>query len=196
MSNELIYDDASRLSKLDRWLFRLEKWQNLLAGLLILGIVFGSMANIVGRGLFNKPFMGYFDLMAQSVPLIAFLGIAYCARLGGHVRLDLLLGKLKGRSLWAVESVLTLLMLIITLVLSYGSWLHTLRAYSIGDSTEDAGLPVWPVKFLIFMIFVMLALRLTLQLCSYVKAFINNESKPSGVPMILSIEEQAKQHAN
>ena len=72
MSDHAVREDNSTLSKLDQWLHRLERWLNLAAGILVLFIVLFSVINIVGRGVFNRPFNAYFDLMGQSVPLIAF----------------------------------------------------------------------------------------------------------------------------
>ena len=77
MSDHAVREDNSTLSKLDQWLHRLERWLNLAAGILVLFIVLFSVINIVGRGVFNRPFNAYFDLMGQSVPLIAFFGLAF-----------------------------------------------------------------------------------------------------------------------
>ena len=98
MSASIVARDSSLLSRLDRAYFRAETWLTILSGIIILMAVLFSVINIVGRGVFNKPFNAYFDLMGQSVPLIAF-GIAYCQRLGGHIRMDLLVGALRGRAL-------------------------------------------------------------------------------------------------
>ena len=63
-----------------------------------------TMAEVLGRRLFNSPVPGAIDYIEIGMVAFAFMGAAYCQRLGGHVRMDLLVGNLKGRVLWAVEA--------------------------------------------------------------------------------------------
>jgi C4-dicarboxylate transporter DctQ subunit len=45
--------------------------------------------------------------------LFAFFGLAYCQREGGHIRMDIVVMRLKGRLLWAFEFLSILFMLIV-----------------------------------------------------------------------------------
>jgi len=125
--------DNSLLSRIDQRLFKLESLLNLLAGLITLFVMFVAVANIVGR-YFGYPVPGYIDYMEQAVPAIAILGIAYCQRIGGHIRMDIVVGALKGRVLWFAEFLGVLFMLLITSVLIYGSWDH---AFRFAEGTQD-----------------------------------------------------------
>lgn len=195
MTDSIVLEDSSRLSRADVALHRLERWLNLSAGIIVLFVVLFSVINIAGRGLFNRPFNAYFDLMGQSVPLIAFLGLAYCQRLGGHIRMDLVISKLKGRPLWVFEWLTTLLTFAVIAVLGWGAWLHTERAIRIGDSTEDVGLPVWPVKGLLVVMFALLAVRLLLQSWGYWRLIRSGDDRPIAVPAIEDAAEQAEREA-
>jgi C4-dicarboxylate transporter DctQ subunit len=114
----------------------------------------------------------------------AFLGIAYTQREGGHIRMDILISHLHGRRLWFVEFFSTLLMLIVTLVLIYGSFLHFLRAYQIGDSSLDIDLPTWPAKLVVPFAPTVLALRLVLQCWGYLRGVKEGGERPVAVPLI------------
>ncbi|MGB1147719.1 MAG: TRAP transporter small permease subunit [Alphaproteobacteria bacterium] len=195
MSDHAVREDASTLSRLDQALFRVERWLNLAAGVLVLFIVLFSVINIVGRGVFNRPFNAYFDLMGQSVPLIAFFGLAYCQRVGGHIRMDLLIGQIKGRLLWIVEAFLTLIMILTIAALSWGAYSHTLRAFTKGDSTEDINMPLWPIKGALFLMFLLLEARLVLQFAAYCRAVWTGEERPIAVPLIETAAEQAEREA-
>jgi len=195
MSDHAVREDNSTLSKLDQWLHRLERWLNLAAGILVLFIVLFSVINIVGRGVFNRPFNAYFDLMGQSVPLIAFFGLAFCQRVGGHIRMDLFIGQIKGRLLWIVEAILTLLMMLTIAALSWGAWSHTVRAWTKGDSTEDRNMPLWPIKGALFLMFLLLEARLVLQFVAYCRAVWTGEERPIAVPLIETAAEQAEREA-
>ncbi|MEJ2321108.1 MAG: TRAP transporter small permease subunit, partial [Gammaproteobacteria bacterium] len=104
--------------------------------------------------------------------------------LGGHIRMDILVSHLRGRKLWFTELFSTLLMLLITLVLIYGSWLHFLRAWEIGDSSLDINLPTWPAKLVVPVALTVLALRLLLQCWGYLRAMREGGDRPVAVPLI------------
>jgi TRAP-type mannitol/chloroaromatic compound transport system permease small subunit len=195
MSDHAVREDDSTLSRLDQGLHRIERWLNLAAGILVLFIVLFSVINIVGRGAFNRPFNAYFDLMGQSVPLIAFFGLAFCQRVGGHIRMDLFIGQIKGRLLWVIEAILTLLMMLTIAALSWGAWSHTVRAWTKGDSTEDINMPLWPIKGALFVMFVLLEARLTLQFVAYLRAIVTGEDRPIAIPVIETPAKQAEREA-
>ena len=194
MSASQILEDGSRLSRLDRGLNRLEAGLTLFAGLLILATLVFSFINIVGRGVFNSPFNAYFDLVGQSVPLIAFLGLAYCQRVGGHIRMDLFLGRLRGRPLWFAEGLGTVLTLVVILLIGWGAYLAAERAFEKGDSTEDIRLVLWPLKTLIVAMLGLMALRLGLQAWGYFRLMIWGGT-PVAVPLIETPAQQAASEA-
>lgn len=196
MSDAHIMTDKSRLSACDRALLKLERPLNLLAGIIVLFVVLFSVINIVGRGMFDQPFNAYFDLMGQSVPLIAFLGLSYCQREGGHIRMDLLIGRLHGQALWVLEAVTSLLTFLVITVMAYGSWLHAQRSYTLGDSTEDIGLIVWPFKLTLSVMFCVLLARLLVQLWGYGRLVVNPHLPPIAVPVPEDVAVQAMREAN
>ena len=183
-SSTTIYEDDSRLSLADRSFFKLESVLNLLGGIVIFLLVFLATANVLGRWLFDLSINGYIDWVEQAMAFMAFLGIAYTKRLGGHIRMDILVSHLHGRWLWFVELLSVILMLIITLFLIYGSYLHFLRAFTLGDSSLDIDLPVWPAKLVVPVALTVLALRLMLQIWGYFRALRENSEQPVGIPLI------------
>ncbi len=179
-----VLEDDSLLSRADRLLFKLESTLTLLGGIVIFLLVFLATANVLGRWIFSKPVNGYIDWVEQAMAFFAFLGIAYTMREGGHIRMDILVGRIHGRFLWFIELLATLLMLGCTLVLVYGSYLHFYRAFSIGDSSLDINLPVWPAKLVVPVALSILALRLCLQVWGYTRAIIEGGDTPVAVPLI------------
>ena len=187
-----IGENNSPLSKFDRILFKLERLLALISGFVILALMLLAVFQIVGRKLFNMPVPGFIDWVEQAMAVFAFLGVAYCHRLGGHIRMDILVAQLKGRALWLSEFFSTLVVFLLILALTYGSWLHFMRAFTIGDSSIDIALPLWPAKLLVPFAFFILLLRLSIHLISYGKAIYNGD-QPVAVPLI---EDAATQAAN
>lgn len=179
-----IRTDGSLLSRLDVGLGHVERGLTLLGGTAILAAMLISVANILGRKLLNMPVPGYVAIMQQLVPIMAFFGIAYCQRLGGHIRMDILVGRLRGRRLWIAEFFGILTMLILAVALVYGSWDHAMRAYTLGDTTDDLGIPTWPVKMVIPVMLSFLILRFVLQLWGYGRAAVTGDPDPVAVPLI------------
>lgn len=178
-----VFEDDSLYSRCDRLLFKVESVFNLLGGIVIFSLVLLAVVNILGRKFLNMPVNGYIDWTEQAMAFFVFLGIAYCQRLGGHIRMDIVIRLLKGRILWLFELVSTLLMLVITLILTYGSFLHFQRAWVIGDSSFDIDLPTWPSKLVVPIMLALLAIRFALQAWGYARALIDNPPHPVGVPI-------------
>lgn len=199
--NQLVPEDGSLLSRLDRAYHRFERWLALGAGLMILAVMVMSVAQILGRKLLDLPVPGYIDWMEQAVPLIAFLGILYCQRLGGHIRMDIVMRQLSGRALVAAEFFGVLLLLVLVQAIAYGAWLHFERSFDWNapafsrDSTIDLNLPIWPVKLMVPVMLWLFSIRLLLQLWAYGRGFLRGETHPVGVPRVATAAEQAEAEA-
>lgn len=184
--------DKSGLSRLNRGLIPIEDAANLLAAFAIMALMILGVLQIVLRTVFNTPIDGYIDLVELSMASMAFLGAAYTQRLGSHIRMELLIGNLKGRSLWAVEALGTALAMFIIGVLIYYSYGHFLRAFTLGDTTIDAEYPVWPSKLLVPIAFSIWWLRLTLQFFGALRLVVNPNAVPVAVVVAKDVAEQAQ----
>ena len=196
-----VLTDDSRLGRLDRGLLRLERALALLSGLAVFSLMILAVVSVGGRNFFNSPLPGYVDWIEQAMPLIAFMGVSYTQRQGGHIRMDILVGQLRGRALWAAELVTTGLVLLLMLFLVWGSWQHFARSFDFAapmwsrDSSMDIGLPLWPAKLLVPIAFSVLCLRLGLQVWGYGRALATGARRPVAVPLIVDAATQADQEA-
>lgn len=176
----------------DKWLTKVEDLFALAAAICIFLLMFLGAAQVIGRQVFNKPLMGYIDIVELSMATFAFLAVAYCQRVGGHVRMDLFVRMAHGRARWLMEFLTTFIPLVLVAVLIYYSWGHFVRAYDSGDSTIDMQYVVWPSKILIPIAFAVLFLRLLIQSIGYLRMFIKPDSEPFAVALILTEADLAK----
>lgn len=196
-----VLTDGSVLSRLDQGLYKAEQTFALISGFTVFLLMVLAVFSVSGRNAFNAPLPGYVDWIEFAMPLIAFMGISFTQRSGGHIRMDILVGQLKGRPLWAAEIVTTLVTLLLIVLLIWGSWAHAMRSLDFGaplwsrDSSIDIKLPLWPAKLLAPVAFSVLAARLLLQLWGYCRAFAGNLTAPVAVPITLSAAEQAAEEA-
>ncbi len=185
-----VLEDGSLLSRLDRQLLKLERFLALLSGIAVFGLMVLAVVSVGGRNLLNHPLSGYVDWIEQLMPLIAFMGISYVQREGGHIRMDMVIGMLRGRALWLFELISVILILILMLALVWGSWAHFQRSFDFdaplwsNDSSIDIGLPIWPAKLLAPVAFSVLCLRLLLQIWGFGRAFVLGLANPVAVPLI------------
>ncbi len=197
--SSMVLSDDSLLSKLDRMFLQLEKLLALLSGITVFGLMVLAVVNVTGRNFIESPLPGYIDWIEQAMPLIAFMGIAYVMREGGHIRMDILVGQLKGRLLYSVELLTTLLILVFMILMVWGSWSHFDRSFDWAapnwsrDSTMDIGLPIWPAKLLAPVAFSVLCLRLVLQAVAYVRAILTGQA--IAVPLVADAAQQAAMEA-
>lgn len=196
-----VLEDSSLISRLDRMLFPIERFCALLSGLAIFSLMFLAVYSVTGRKFFASPLAGYVDYIEAAMPLIAIMGVSYVMRDGTHIRMDMLVGALKGRALWFFELVSVLLMLLLIVFLTWGAWEHFDRSFDCArplcsrDSSIDIGLPVWPSKLIVPIAFAVLTLRLILQAWGYARALILGLENPPAVPLTLSAAEQARLEA-
>lgn len=193
--------DDSRLSRLDQAVFVVESALNLLAGITIFALVCLAVANVLSRKFFNFPMPGFVDWVEQFMAIFAFLGLAYVHRLGGHIRMDMLVGKLKGRALWLVEFTSSIVILLLVSALIYGTYFHFDRSFDFAaplwsrDSSIDIAIPLWPAKLAVTLSLVLLWLRLVLQIWAYGRALIEGGETPIAVPLIEDAAQQAAHEA-
>ena len=197
-----VLQDDTFLSKADQALYKLENKLALLSGLAVFSLMVLAVVSVSGRHSLNQPLPGYVDWIEQAMPLIAFMGVAFTQRDGGHIRMDILVGMLKGRALWIAEFITVFFILLVMILLVWGSWAHFERSFDFSaplwsrDSSMDIALPLWPAKLLAPVAFSVLCMRLLLQLWAYGRAIITNAEAPVAVPLIEDAATQAAKEAD
>ena len=183
---------ARLLGAADEGFFKFESALNLIAALVILAVMFIGVFQVFGRKLINLPVPGYVDIVEFVMTVFAFISIAYTQRLGGHVRMEIIIKRFRGRALWIVELLGTLTAIGIVAILAWFGYEHFLRAWNIGDSTIDIEIPLWPSKLLVPVAFAILLVRLFIQLLGFLRLSADPDAEPLGIPLIETVDEQAQ----
>lgn len=170
------------LARLDRWYAHIEDYLNYIAAAVIFAMMLFVCSEAFLRTAFNASIYGFLDLTELSMGAFAFLGAAYCQRLGGHIRMDLMIAQLRGRWLWGAEALATLVALVIIGLLVSGTFDHFLRAWRIGDTTIDAELVTWPSKLLAPIGLSFLWIRLALNFVGFLRLVRDPDAVPVAVP--------------
>ena len=179
------------LARADLWLGWVENRLNLLAGVLIFALMLLGVTQIVLRTVFRSPIFGYIDIVEVSMVGFAVLAIAFVQRVGGHVRMELVVARFRGRALWIAEAAGTALAIFIVAVLIPYSYRHFERAFDFGDSTIDIEIVTWPAKLVVPVALSILLVRLALQMAGYLRLAADPESEPVAVPLLKDVEQTA-----
>jgi len=160
--------------------------------MVILALMLFGTVNVIGRKVFSAPVWGYNDIVTLGMVVFTFLAISAMQRVGGHIRMELLVRQLSGRTLWVAEFIGVMLAIFIIVVLTYYSSTALVRAFELGDSTIDRELSTWPSKMVVPIAFSVLIARLILQAWGYSRLIITPDAPPIAVPVMADISEIAE----
>lgn len=191
-SSENDYADDSLLSKLDRGLAKIEDGLSFASAMVILLLMVVGTLNALGRKFFHTPIWGYTDLVQLFMVAFSFLAVSGMQRVGGHIRMELLVRRMSGRMLWTAEFIGVLVALFIMCVLIYYSSTALVRSIELGDTTIDREITVWPSKMWVPIAFAVLIARLVLQSWGYLRLIITPDAQPVAVPLMHSEVEIAE----
>ena len=128
---------------------------------LVLAACIVSAANAMIRYAFSYSSNSYLEMQWYMFAILVMFGSAYTFKRNEHVRVEIFYLTLSERGQLWLDMIGTLFFLIPScLLLAYLSWPFFMQAYSVGETSANAGgLIRWPIKFVIPAGFVMLALQ-------------------------------------
>jgi len=173
---------SGALVRFDRVYGAVEAAFNFIAAATIFVLMIFVCCEVVAHKLLHTSIFGFLDIVELSMAVFAFLGAAYCQKLGGHIRMDLVVGHLRGRAKFILEAIAVLVGLLVLLLLIKATWEHAMRALEGNDTTMDAGYQTWPSKILAPIGLGMLWLRLLLQFIGFIRLAIEPDAVPVAVP--------------
>ena len=202
-TSENTRSDDSLLSRLDRALAKIEDAFSFLAAIVILALMlFGTLNAIFRKGpkvltalfeylnipieIYSFPIWGYTDLVQLFMVAFTFLAISAMQRVGGHIRMELFVRSMKGRTLWLSEFIGVAAALFIMCVLLYYSSTAFMRAFELGDSTIAEEISTWPSKLWVPVAFAVLIARLIIQSWGYMRLIVDPNAVPIAVPLMHS----------
>lgn len=135
--------------KIDRIFSKFLEILNSIAALIVAAIMLIITADVIARTVFNSPFQGVSEVVANSIIILCFLEISYALMKGSLVRTSLVYDKVPTRAKCVIDFIAALLGVVVFVLLIKGSWPNFLNAVAINDS-EVAGsvrIPTTPGRF-------------------------------------------------
>jgi TRAP-type transport system small permease protein len=117
----------------------------LAAGVVLLALMMFTVADVVLRYVFNKPFRSVFEYTEFSMALIVFLSIAYTGWTGGHISVDVFERFLDRPSLRFLPATLALIGSALFALIAYRTTLETIA--TISQFSNMLRWPHYPFRF-------------------------------------------------
>lgn len=110
-------------------------------------------ADILGRVLFRFPLVGVPEIVKVSIVAIVWLQIPHTLKTGGHLRSDVVLRFLRGRSRAVVDLFAYALGAIIFALLVYSGWDTMIQAWELGEFEGElpVRVPTYPLRSIVLL---------------------------------------------
>jgi TRAP-type C4-dicarboxylate transport system permease small subunit len=136
-------------------------------------------ADILGRVLFKFPLVGVPEIVKVSIVAIVWLQIPHTLKTGGHLRSDVLLRFLSGRSRAAVDLFSYLLGALIFGLLVYSGWDTMIQAWEMGEFEGElpVRVPTYPLRSIVLLGAGLTALQFALMAAEAVRRLVSRNGE-------------------
>lgn len=136
-------------------------------------------ADILGRVLFKFPLVGVPEIVKVSIVAIVWLQIPHTLKTGGHLRSDVLLRFLSGRSRAAVDLFSCLLGALIFALLVYSGWDTMIQAWEMGEFEGElpVRVPTYPLRSIVLLGAGLTALQFVLMAAEAVRRLVSRNGE-------------------
>jgi TRAP-type C4-dicarboxylate transport system permease small subunit len=153
------------------------------ASVIIMGLTFLVVIDVVGRKLFAAPLSGTTDIAENTLVAIVFLSIAAVQRNNGHIRIEMLLTGRSARTQEIWNLVALILALLVSLPITWYTSTFAWESWVEGDYTMGIlRVPVWPAKLIAAFGLILLCLELALNITAALTDFAAGRSAQSIPP--------------
>ncbi len=112
----------------------------------VLPLMFLTTADVVGRGFFNKPIAGTFELSEYMLAVIILLGAAYTQQVKGHVAVDFITSRFATKTRLMCQIVTLVLSLFIVTLLAWQGFKLGIEETGV---TDQLRVPRAPFKMMV-----------------------------------------------
>jgi len=149
------------IMKLGTILDRVVDTMAVIAGVILVLITSGVAFGIVSRYFFGRPIGWIVEISEYSLLFIAFLVAAWVLKHDGHVKMDMVVDRLRSKDQDLLNGITAIISAVVCLILTYYSARVTIELYQIGYYTPTT---LEVPKFIIVAIIVIGSFVLSLQL--------------------------------
>ena len=134
------------LNTLRAFVERLVRFSGTVGMIFVIPLMLITTGDVIGRGFFNKPIAGTFELSEYMLAIIILLGAAYTQQVKGHVAVDFLTSHFKEKSRLICQVLTLFLSLFIVSILVWQGFKLGIEETGV---TDQLRIPRAPFKMLV-----------------------------------------------
>ena len=135
-------------------------------GVVVVLMLLGA-ADVIGRYLLNKPIKGAYGISEVMLVAIVFFGWAYTLSVEGHVRLDIVVSRLRPWSQAIIGFITSFIALVIFGLITWQSALKALATSKGYEVIDIINIPLYPFQFFVSLGAFALCLELIVQMLHF-----------------------------
>lgn len=130
---------------------KLAKFMMVLAAVWAFILTFVILTDIIGRGVFNDPFNGVREIVANSIVIIVFLQAGYAVRSRSMLSAEFLVDRFPPTARRIALGISYLLGAVFFALIIWGGWNFAINSWVEGEFEGEGALrvPSWPTRFII-----------------------------------------------
>jgi len=123
-----------------------------IAGTLLVGLVLSTTLDATLRYFLGAPIRGLLEFTTDfSMPMIIFLALPSCYRLGGNIRITLLTQRIRGRPQAVLNVVVQIIVAVTAFLMTYALLQQLVRNFELGSMRSGAiSYAIWPSYAAVF----------------------------------------------
>ena len=127
---------------------KLTRFCNLIAAVWLLFLAFVVLYDVVGRGVFNAPFLGAKEIISNSVVAILFLQIPFAILQHGMYRTTVLYDRAGPKGRQIIDAVSYLLGIVFFISIGVGGWPDMIIGYEVKEfeGVSAFEFQTWPIR--------------------------------------------------
>jgi TRAP-type transport system small permease protein len=110
-------------------------------------MMFLTVADIIGRRVFNTPIYGTYEISSLLMVIAVFFTIPLCEYLRGHIKIDILTAHLPKRTRNLLNAALYFLVLVTFGLITRQLYIYGLKMFKDNMTIGSISLPVYPFVF-------------------------------------------------
>jgi len=130
-------------------------------------------ADVIGRGLFNRPIHSTPEIVKTATVCVAFLGLVYTLRQGRHVRADMVVRRLTKGVRQGLRMMANILGIFAFAILTKYAWDQAWVGFLAGEwEGYVVEVPIYPARFVIVLIAFLLCIQFFLYLIGDIRELV------------------------
>lgn len=152
-------------------------FNNIIASILLVGMMLLVVCDVTGRYLFNRPVHGTMEITEFIMVAIVYLTLAHTQAIRGHIKVDLLLERMSRRMRLLLELITYLFGVVIFALIGWQGVMSAIEAWEFWEVTDGLiPFPTLPAKLTIPIGSFVFCLRFIIDILEALKELTRKES--------------------